>query len=58
MTDFNNDSAVALRHARAALFTLSTVPEPNDVAVDAAGIVWFTAPLETAIGRLDPRPAP
>ena len=26
----------------------------TDVAVDAAGIVWFTAPLAPAIGRLEP----
>jgi virginiamycin B lyase len=52
-TDFNNGSLwrynVALDE-----FTQFDVPEPSDVVVDAAGIVWFTAQLEPGIGRLDP----
>ena len=45
---------LALRHR---LGPVHPVPglEPHDVAVDAAGIVWFTAPLDSAIGRLDPQ---
>jgi streptogramin lyase len=35
-------------------FTQFSVPEPSDAVVDAAGFVWFTAPLEPGIGRLDP----
>ena len=35
-------------------FTQFPVPEPSDVAVDEAGIVWFAATSDQAIGRLDP----
>ena len=44
---------LALRRRRGQ-FTQYTVPEPSDAVVDAAGFVWFTAPLEPGIGRLDP----
>jgi streptogramin lyase len=53
MTDFNNDSLWRYDTV-AGQFTQFPVPEPSDIAVDAAGIVWFTVPLESAIGRLDP----
>jgi virginiamycin B lyase len=54
MSDFNNDSI--WRYATATgQFTQFPVPEPSDVAVDAAGTVWFTtASIDKAIGRLDP----
>ncbi len=52
-TDFNNDSLWRYDVSDEA-FTQFNVPEPSDVAVDEAGIVWFTAPLEPGIGRLDP----
>ena len=53
ITDFNND--VLWRYdIPSGQFTRFDVSEPHDVAVDAAGIVWFTAPLDNAIGRLDP----
>lgn len=54
ITDFNND--VLWRYDTVSgQFTQFPVSEPHDVAVDAAGIVWFTAPLDNAIGRLDPQ---
>ena len=53
MTDFNND-ALWRYDTVGGDFTRFDVPEPADVAVDAAGIVWFSAPLGPAIGRLDP----
>jgi streptogramin lyase len=53
ITDFNNDSLWRYDVA-AGQFTQYTVPEPSDAVVDAAGFVWFTAPLEPGIGRLDP----
>jgi virginiamycin B lyase len=53
MTDFNND--VLWRYDTVSgQFTRFDVPEPADVVIDAAGIAWFSAPLENAIGRLDP----
>jgi virginiamycin B lyase len=52
-TDFNNDSLWRYEIATG-VFTQFPVPEPADVAVDALGRVWFTVPLEPAIGRLDP----
>ena len=52
-TDFNNDSLWRY-DVGAGQFTQFPVPEPSDVVVDEAGIVWFAAPLEQAIGRLDP----
>ena len=53
ITDFNNDSLWRY-NADSGQFTQFNVPEPSDVVVDATGIVWFTAPLEPGIGRLDP----
>jgi streptogramin lyase len=53
ITDFNGDNLWRYDIGSGA-FTQFPVSEPHDVAVDAAGIVWFTAPLEPAIGRLDP----
>src|SRR5918995_4419304 len=53
ITDFNNDSLWRYNTDSGA-FTQFNVPEPSDVVVDATGIVWFTAPLEPGIGRLDP----
>jgi virginiamycin B lyase len=53
ITDFNGDNLWRY-DIGAGAFTQFPVPEPHDVAVDAAGRVWFTAPLEPAIGRLDP----
>jgi virginiamycin B lyase len=52
-TDFNNDSLWRY-DVVSEQFTQFPVPEPSDVVVDEAGIVWFTAPLEPGIGRLDP----
>jgi virginiamycin B lyase len=52
-TDFNNDSLWRYDVVSGA-FTQFMVPEPADVAVDTQGRVWFSAPLEPAIGRLDP----
>ena len=51
--DFNNDSLWRY-DTTTGNFTQFHVPEPSDVAVDKAGIVWFTVPLEPGIGRLDP----
>jgi len=53
ITDFNNDSLWRY-DIPTGIFTQFVVPEPADVAVDAAGMVWFTAPITPAIGRLDP----
>jgi virginiamycin B lyase len=53
ITDFNNDSLWRY-DVGSGQFTQFSVPEPADAVVDAAGIVWFTAPLEPGIGRLDP----
>jgi len=52
-TDFNNDSLWRY-NVDSGQFTQFNVPEPHDAVVDAAGFVWFTAPLEQGIGRLDP----
>lgn len=53
MTDFNND--VLWRYdIPSGVFTRFDVPEPSDVAVDDAGRVWFAAPLDSALGLLDP----
>ena len=52
-TDFNNDSLWRY-NTTAGQFTQFTVPEPSDAVVDAAGDVWFTAPLAGSIERLDP----
>ena len=52
-TDFNNDS-LGRYNVVSGQFTQFSVPEPSDAVVDADGFVWFTAPLEQAIGRLDP----
>jgi streptogramin lyase len=54
ITDFNGDNLWRY-DIGSGTFTQFPVSEPHDVAVDAAGIVWFTAPLEPAIGRLDPQ---
>jgi virginiamycin B lyase len=51
--DFNNDSLWRYDTTLAS-FTQFNVPEPSDVAVDEAGIVWFAATSDQAIGRLDP----
>ena len=53
ITDFNNDSLWRY-HITSGQFTQFPVPEPADVAVDSLGRVWFTAPLDGAIDRLDP----
>jgi virginiamycin B lyase len=56
-TDFNNDSLWrydTTSQVASEGFTQFNVPEPHDAVVDAAGFVWFTAPLEPGIGRLDP----
>ena len=52
-TDFNNDSLWRY-DVVSGQFDQFLVPEPSDVVVDEAGIVWFTAPGEPGIGRLDP----
>ena len=52
-TDFNNDSLWRY-NVDSNEFRQYNVPEPHDAVVDANGIVWFTAPLEPGIGRLDP----
>jgi streptogramin lyase len=56
ITDFNNDSLWRY-DVGSGQFTQFSVPEPADAVVDGAGIVWFTAPLEPGIGRLQSRPA-
>jgi len=53
ITDFNNDSLWRY-NVGSGQFDQFNVPEPSDAVVDAAGFVWFTAPLEPGIGRLDP----
>ena len=53
MTDFNND-ALWRYDTVGGQFTRFDVPEPSDLVIDAAGIAWFSAPQESAIGRLDP----
>lgn len=53
MTDFNND-ALWRYDTVGGQFTRFDVPEPSDVVIDSAGIAWFSAPLESALGRLDP----
>ena len=53
ITDFNNDSLWRY-DIPSGVFTQFVVPEPFDVAVDAAGFVWFAATSDSAIGRLDP----
>ena len=52
ITDFNADNLWRY-DVTTAQFTEFDVPEPGDVAVDAAGTVWFTATLDEAIARLD-----
>ena len=52
-TDFNNDSLWRY-NITAGEFTQFPVPEPSDVVVDDAGNVWFTAPLDQTVDRLDP----
>jgi streptogramin lyase len=53
--DFNNDSLWRYDTTGPDTgFTQFPVPEPSDVAVDEAGIVWFAATSDKAIGRLDP----
>jgi virginiamycin B lyase len=52
-TDFNNDSLWRY-NITAGQFTQFPVPEPSDAVVDAAGDVWFTAPLDGSVDRLDP----
>jgi streptogramin lyase len=53
ITDFNSDSLWRY-NVTSGQFTQFPVPEPADVAVDSLGRVWFTAPLDGAIDRLDP----
>jgi streptogramin lyase len=53
ITDFNNDSLWRY-DITSGQFTQFHVPEPADVAVDSLGRVWFTAPLDGAVDRLDP----
>ena len=53
--DFNNDSLWRYDTTGPDTgFTQFPVPQPSDVAVDEAGIVWFAATSDQAIGRLDP----
>jgi virginiamycin B lyase len=52
-TDFNNDSLWRY-DITAEQFTQFSVPEPSDAVVDAAGDVWFTAPLDGSVDRLHP----
>jgi virginiamycin B lyase len=52
ITDFNNDSLWRY-NITSGQFTQFPVPEPADVAVDSLGRVWFTAPLDGDIDRLD-----
>ena len=53
--DFNNDSLWRYDTTGPDTgFTQFPVPQPSDVAVDEAGIVWFAATSDKAIGRLDP----
>jgi virginiamycin B lyase len=54
ITDFNGDNLWRYTIGTGR-FTQFPVSQPADVAVDAAGIVWFTAPDEPGIGRLDPQ---
>ena len=54
ITDFNGDNLWRYGIATGQ-FTQFPVPEPADVVVDAAGTVWFTAPLAPGIGRLEPQ---
>ena len=54
ITDFNGDNLWRYRIV-SGVFTSFPVPQPADVAVDAAGNVWFTAPLAPGIGRLVPQ---
>lgn len=54
ITDFNGDNLWRYDIA-SGQFTQFPVPEPSDVVVDSAGIVWFTASTAQAIGRLDPQ---
>ena len=52
--DFNNDT-IYRYNTVSEEFTRFKVPNtPTDVAVDANGIVWYTANSPNAIGRLDP----
>jgi streptogramin lyase len=53
ITDFNNDSLWRY-DISSGQFAQFPVPEPADVAVDSLGRVWFTAPLDGDIDRLDP----
>jgi virginiamycin B lyase len=53
ITDFNGDNLWRYDTV-SGQFTQFPVPEPADVAVDSAGRVWFTAPLDHAVARLDP----
>jgi streptogramin lyase len=54
ITDFNGDNLWRYNTV-SGQFTRFPVPEPSDVAVDAAGTVWFTASTAQAIGRLNPQ---
>ncbi len=51
--DFNNDSLWRY-NITSGLFTQFPGPEPGDLVVDSVGDVWFTAPLDGSIDRLDP----
>jgi virginiamycin B lyase len=53
ISDFNNDSLWRY-DIPTGQFTQFPVPEPADVTVDADGNVWFTAPLNGSVARLDP----
>ena len=54
INDFNNDSLWRYT-VTSDTFTQFEVPNtPTDVAVDAAGIVWYTANAPNAIGKLNP----
>ena len=52
-TDFNNDSLWRY-DIPTGQFTQFPVPEPSDAVVDSAGAVWFSAPLDGSVDRLDP----
>jgi virginiamycin B lyase len=54
LTDFNGDNLWRY-DIGSGQFTQFPVSQPADVAVDASGTVWFTAPDDPGIGRLNPQ---
>ena len=53
LDDFNTDSLWRY-NITSGVFTQFSGPEPGDLVVDSVGDVWFTAPLDGSIDRLDP----